>query len=321
VAVRYGRRFEFDGDELALWCYSEEGLAPDASPRIGLRDAAGGAVVDIPLLSGDQRLPARKWAPIRLPLTRFAGLYGGTDETKFDLSKLHSVELVQGLDDGQRHTLFVDDIRVVPSGAAEGEPPRAPTGLVVEGQDSHFDLAWPAGGDADVLAYRVYRSWDGSRYEPVATRPASSQRCVDFVGGPNKTAYYKLSAVDLHGNESLLSEAAQATTRALDDEELLEMVQRACFRYYWGWRFCRATRISWPWGRRGSASWRWWSPSSGSSSAARKAHGGCSRSSSFSNGPTGFTACGPTSSTAARARPSPTSDLTTMAATWSRRRS
>ncbi|HEY5552864.1 MAG TPA: glucoamylase family protein, partial [Opitutaceae bacterium] len=41
------------------------------------------------------------------------------------------------------------------------------------------------------------------------------------------------SAVDIDGNESPLSEAASATTRAMSDDELLDMVQEGCFRYYW----------------------------------------------------------------------------------------
>ena len=34
-------------------------------------------------------------------------------------------------------------------------------------------------------------------------------------------------------NESPLSEAVRAQTRKFSDDELLDMVQRGCFRYYW----------------------------------------------------------------------------------------
>ena len=105
--------------------------------------------------------------------------------------------------------------------------------MTIESEDSHFDLAWTPNSEPDLLSYRIYRSWDGENFEPVATRPSDSRRCVDFVGGPGKTAYYKVSAVDLNDNESPLSEVVSGTTREMTDDELLDMVQRGCFRYYW----------------------------------------------------------------------------------------
>jgi len=233
VPTRYGRRFEFEGDELRLWCYCDRGLAPDESPRIGVRDAHGNSLQDIPLLAQHGPLPAGKWTLLRLPFAKFAGQYQGTDDSKFDSRRLEAVTFVQGLDDDREHVLLIDDVRVASADSPRGEPPGRPAGLVALGQDSHFDLAWCPGSDGDQLGYRVYRSWDGKNYEPIASRPARSCRCVDHVGGPGKTAYYKVSAVDLDGNESPLSEPARGTTRALDDEALLEMVQRGCFRYYW----------------------------------------------------------------------------------------
>jgi hypothetical protein len=79
----------------------------------------------------------------------------------------------------------------------------------------------------------VYRSWDGREYEPIGTRPNWSCRFVDFVGSPQKTAFYRITALDAHQNESPLSTVVSATTRQFSDEELLDMVQQSCFRYYW----------------------------------------------------------------------------------------
>jgi hypothetical protein len=232
VASRYGRRFEFDGDELSLWCYSDQELQADDAPRVSVQDSRGAGLPTISLLEGQGPLPPKKWVRLRLPFDSFRGQFQGTDEWKFDSRRLASLVFAQGLDDGQKHVLYVDDVRVTKRGESSGDPPARPEGLVAQGQDSHVDLAWSAGG-ADVLAYRIHRSWDGKAFEPIATRPGHTPRCVDFVGGPGKTAWYKVSAVDRDNNESPLSEAVQATTRAFDDDELLDMVQKACFRYYW----------------------------------------------------------------------------------------
>ncbi len=47
------------------------------------------------------------------------------------------------------------------------------------------------------------------------------------------TAHYKVAASDRQYRQSPLSEAATASTRELSDDELLTMLQEACFRYYW----------------------------------------------------------------------------------------
>jgi hypothetical protein len=233
VATRYGRRFSFAGDALSLWCYSETELAPEAAPRLRVEDAHGRGLPDVSLLAGRAALPAGQWVELRIPFADFKGLYQGTDDPSFDSSQLATVTLVQGLDDNQRHVLYIDDIRVLAAGEADESPPAAPRGLAVEGQDSHFDLTWQPSSEPDVVAYRVYRSWDGQSFQPIATRPARWTRAVDFVGRGDRTAHYKLSAVDLANNESPLSDSATGATRVLDDEALLDMVQRASFRYYW----------------------------------------------------------------------------------------
>ena len=233
VARQYGRRFDFEGDELQLWCYAERGLSVDASPRVGLRDASGGHASSIPLLSQAAALPAEKWTRLRLPLAKFVSSYGGTDETKFDGSQLETITFVQGLDDGEQHSLLIDDVRIVSGDAEDDQPPAAPAGLAAVGRDSHIDLSWKPSAEDDLLSYRVYRSMEEEPFEPIATRPGRSTRAVDFVGREPKSARYQITAVDASNNESPPSAVASATTRALDDDALLDMVQEACFRYYW----------------------------------------------------------------------------------------
>jgi hypothetical protein len=272
AATRYGRRFQFEGDEISLRVYSAAELKPDEAPRVYLLDAKNAGTPSISLLAGRDSLAAGQWTELRLPFASFTGQYNGTDDPKFDPARLASIAFVQGLDDNAGHTLLIDDIRTsvalslreressVPLSLREREPsvalslrereivsrsetttltassqapvPAAPTGLTAEGQDSHIDLAWRPSAGENVLSYRIYRSRDGKSYEPIGTRPQRSPRFVDFMG-QSKTANYKITAIDLANNESPLSEPAQASTHPLSDEALLDMVQRGCFRYYW----------------------------------------------------------------------------------------
>jgi len=233
AATRYGRRFDLEGDVLSLWCYAEEPLAPNEAPRVSVRDAQGAGLPAISLLKHHGPLPAKQWVNIKLPVNQFAGLYQGTEEPRFDPRRLEVVSFHQALDDQREHTLYIDDVRLIDSADEDGEPPQAPSELVVEGCDSHFELVWQPSADADVVDYRIYRSWDGQNYEPIASRPASFRRAVDHVGGPGKTAHYRVTAVDLHNNESPPSAPASGSTRPFSDDELLTMVQRNCFRFYW----------------------------------------------------------------------------------------
>jgi hypothetical protein len=216
-----------------MWCYSKEGLTADAGPRIFVQDASGAGVTTIPLLALHGSLPAGRWVELRLPFDKFRGQYQDTDDSKFDSRQLASITLLQNLEDDAPHTLYIDDVTVIDGSAVDDAPPPAPSDLVVEGHDSHFDLSWrPAVAD-DLLSYRVYRSWDGQNFEPIGARPGSSCRYVDFVGGPGKSAHYRVSSIDAHQNESPPGNVASGSTHALDDNELLDMVQHGCFRYYW----------------------------------------------------------------------------------------
>jgi hypothetical protein len=105
--------------------------------------------------------------------------------------------------------------------------------LEVKAGERHFDLTWTNQPGKDPLRYQIYRSWDGDKFVPIGIQQGQLNRFTDFVGEPGRKAYYRVSAQDLNGNESGLSAAASATTRPFSDEELLDMVQESCFRFYW----------------------------------------------------------------------------------------
>ena len=87
--------------------------------------------------------------------------------------------------------------------------------------------------EPDLLRYVISRSSDGRSFTPIAIQKGHLGRFVDFLGAPGKTAYYRITAVDVAGNESPASTVVSATTVPMSDDELLTMVQEACFRYYW----------------------------------------------------------------------------------------
>jgi len=230
---QYGRDLAFEGDTISFWCYSETELSPEESPRIALQDRDDIGSPTITLLQDYGPLPAGKWVHISIPFAHFKPLFGRTDDLTCDPSKLAKVWLDQGLDDGKQHTLYLDDVQIHYRNRVDHQPPGTPAGLVVKGAERHFDLSWSNNPEGDLLRYQIYRSWDGDKYVPIGIQQGQFNRFVDFVGEPGRKAFYRISALDLSGNESPLSAAVSASTRPFTDDELLDMVQEACFRYYW----------------------------------------------------------------------------------------
>ncbi len=232
-AIESGRKLAFEGDTISFWCFSDSEISPEESPRIALQDGHDIGSPTITLLADYGRLPAGKWVRISIPFDHFKSLFERTDDLKYNPSKLAIIWLEQGLDDGKEHTLYLDDVQIYYRDRVDRKAPVAPAGLVVKGAERHFDLAWSNNPESDLLRYQIYRSWDGEKYVPIGIQQGQFNRFVDFVGEPGRKAFYRISALDLSGNESPLSSAASASTRPFTDDELLDMVQEGCFRYYW----------------------------------------------------------------------------------------
>lgn len=233
VPTRYGRSFEFTGDTLTFWCRSDTVLTPANSPRIAVQDARGVSAPAVPLAGEGSLIPAGEWRRVRLPFGSFALPFNATDDVRFGPHQLVSVTFTQGLDDDAEHMLFLDDVQVVDGAGTDAAAPALPTGLTVRGHERHFELAWAPVADADLLRYRIYRSWEGREFTPVGVQQGTRTRFVEFTGTPVQRVSYRVSAEDVHGNESPSSLPAGAATRPFTDDELLGMVQEACFRYYW----------------------------------------------------------------------------------------
>ncbi len=232
VKARYGTA-DFSGSSLFFWCYSETDLPRDESPLIYLKDVNDEGTPGIRLIGRLDKLPARTWTRIKLPFDSFVGPVKETRTPQFDPRRLARITVFQGMDDGKPHTMYIDEITVGDDVGGIHKRPTVPSGLNAKGYDRHVDLTWTPANDADVRYYKIYRSFDGKQYTPVAIQKGSATRYEDFLGESGKTSFYKISAVDANYDESPLSAEVEAATRAMSDEELLTMVQEACFRYYW----------------------------------------------------------------------------------------
>ncbi|HEY6209853.1 MAG TPA: glucoamylase family protein, partial [Gemmatimonadales bacterium] len=127
----------------------------------------------------------------------------------------------------------IDDIEIVNGGAGPAEPPQAPRALSARGFERHIELTWEPVRAPELKGYRIERSSDGRRFEPIGEETPWFNRYVDFLGAPGRRATYRVRAVAVGDRESAPSEPAAAATRPMTDDELLTMVQEASFHYYW----------------------------------------------------------------------------------------
>ncbi|MBN1209204.1 MAG: lamin tail domain-containing protein [Myxococcaceae bacterium] len=97
-------------------------------------------------------------------------------------------------------------------GAPDTQPPTAPSALVASAaSSSEIDLSWSAAtDDTGVTGYNVYRSTNGSSFSVAGTSATTGFADLGLSG--STTYWYRVTATDAAGNESLESNTASATT-------------------------------------------------------------------------------------------------------------
>jgi exo beta-1,2-glucooligosaccharide sophorohydrolase (non-reducing end) len=229
------RQISFHGDVLYFWCFSEEGIPAGDLPLIQLSDTNREFSKPLKLESFVQDLPARKWVQVRIPLQEFKT---GSIHS-FQPDRTDRVVFVQDSADSADHTLIIDEIEIdstvdsiKDASEADSNLP-APRNLSVESYERHIDIRWDPVDVPELQRYIVYRSWDNRDFQPIGIQVPGINRYTDYLGKPGQTAFYKVAASDRRYRKSPFSESAAGTTRSMSDEELLTMLQEACFRYYW----------------------------------------------------------------------------------------
>jgi len=234
VSMR-NRLTDFRGDTLYIWCYSAEEISAADLPFIQLEDDDHNFTGPVRLegITGD--VPAKRWMQMRLPLSAFAT----ASVHPFKFQTLHSIHFGQNAADDIPRTLIIDEIKIdnkstsSPVAAEVKSPPPAPQNVRAKGYDRHIDITWDPISDSEVQSYSIYRSLDGRRFQPVGIQIAGMNRYADFLGKSGMKVYYRIKTADRSYRLSAFSDVASAATKELSDDDLLTMLQEACFRYYW----------------------------------------------------------------------------------------
>jgi exo beta-1,2-glucooligosaccharide sophorohydrolase (non-reducing end) len=229
------RPTDFLGDTLYMWCYSPEAIPASDLPFIQLEDEEHDFTAPVKLDGITSDVPAKRWVQVRLPINKFetASIH------PFQLQRLHSVHFGQSEADDTPRTLIIDEIKIDDRNAASPVAPEvrsalpAPQNVQAQGYDRHIDISWDPVTDSELQSYAIYRSLSGHKFQPVGIQIGGISRYTDFLERPGAKASYRVKAVDRAYRQSAFSGVATASTRELSDDELLTMLQEACFRYYW----------------------------------------------------------------------------------------
>lgn len=111
-------------------------------------------------------------------------------------------------------------------------PPATPANVNGFSYEEHLMVEWTPNTEYDLVGYKIYLSTGGS-FNHFATVSKDKNTYMYFVQSIGVTRYFKIRAYDTAGNESPLTDSVVCTSYDMTDEEFLDMVQRATFRYFY----------------------------------------------------------------------------------------
>lgn len=204
--------------------------------------ASGTEVNELPTIgiSASDQLPSRflslqpyiasfqkdQWLRVGIPVNDLSDT--------LDATTLNTIVFAQpaGRSSQKLHRVYVDQIEL--SDSVVDQPIQAtPKLLSATGFEKHVDITWVPVRDAAVKYVKIYRSEDGENFQPVAIQSPQLSRYADFTGVTGKEYFYQIAFLNHAYNESSVSNVVSDFTKVMTEEQWLDMVQRAHFRYYW----------------------------------------------------------------------------------------
>ncbi len=217
-------------DTLSFWVYSVVGQSISSLPNVFFEDTDNNKSIMIPLSVYGKNIPANTWTNLKISMELFLG-----QVNPINYASIKTIGFAQDMADNAPHTLLIDNMRVF-TGSGTGTLLSAPTGLQTQAYERHVTLRWNKNPESQVTGYQIERSIDGgSTFIAVASIDAEETIYSDYLTGlgTNRTITYRIKAINEIGAPSQASEVVDAYIKEFSDDELLDMVQEATFRYFW----------------------------------------------------------------------------------------
>lgn len=110
---------------------------------------------------------------------------------------------------------------------------QTPKNFRVYNYEKHFDLVWDENREPNLVGYRIYKK-TGDQFVYYRTTAKGQNFYWEAFPSNPETLYFKILAFDNNGNQSSLSDSVVAFPNFnMTDDDFLDMVQRATFRYFY----------------------------------------------------------------------------------------
>ena len=110
---------------------------------------------------------------------------------------------------------------------------QTPKNFRVYNYEKHFDLVWDENKEPNLVGYRIYKK-SGDQFVYYRTTAKGQNFYWEAFPANPETLYFKILAFDNNGNQSPLSDSVVAFPNFnMTDDDFLDMVQRATFRYFY----------------------------------------------------------------------------------------
>ncbi|MBL7067580.1 MAG: T9SS type A sorting domain-containing protein [Candidatus Marinimicrobia bacterium] len=217
-------------DTLSFYVYSDTLIASVNLPLLYLEDLSNQKTDKIKISDYIGDITADEWYNVRIPLQPFKDNSG-----QADLTRIKTLFYGQDVADAEAHIMYLDEIRMVSGQSSDTTSPAIPENVAASGYEKHVVIEWDPVGDEDLGGYNIYRAVPGGAFQKIGAATKDLAVYSDYHGLVDRSYNYKVMAVDMSYNESGQSEQVSATTAALDDEGLLDMVQESTFRFFWNY--------------------------------------------------------------------------------------
>ncbi|MGO1242769.1 MAG: glucoamylase family protein [Sphingobacterium sp.] len=228
VDLQYSRQklnYKVDRDEflvMKVFVKTEHTRKGDL-PRIGIKQRDT-QTDSLELASFMEDFEYNTWLNVKIPVSRFKNLVPE--------EQVRAVILSQNQTSDRTHQFFIDQVEFLPKNVSNVKLSSPAILSKATAFDNQVALEWQLPLTPSIRYIKIYRSEDNEIFTPVSIRPISMQSCLDYVPRTNKTYYYKIAWVDYNYIESPFSEVKEVTTKVLEDDELLNLVQRAHVNYF-----------------------------------------------------------------------------------------
>ncbi len=220
-----GKDFFKSSDILSFWIYVESDSEAKNLPEVALSSKE--MTTDFLPVSGFiSNFKKAEWLQVKIPVERFG-------MKPSDTKNIAAIEFKQSAEDTGEHTILIDQVELIPS---ENKNSSVQPIEIKEAKayERHVELTWQDIDPDQVRYVKIYRSENNSDFSPVGIQNTQYfSKFTDFTGKPDQEYSYRISAVGNDYSESKLSKSVKVSTKSMNDEELLTMVQEASFNYYW----------------------------------------------------------------------------------------